>query len=197
MKCITMILLAILTFALLVYLQSGTLVQASHNPQATRLASYNSITPATQKADAPVFATPQDAQEAIQQGILGQIAAKASKPRRNYPSAAQVRNIQDPKMRSIVERGLNLLKAGKAATRWNATQLREYAGQVDQFIKEAEAAKPKGQGPTPQEVCHQALENCNHECRAGGGGYWCFFDCRLEYLACVIGTVTGTTGSIS
>src|SRR5688500_5634109 len=64
-------------------------------------------------ANALLIATPQDAKKAIQQGILGPIALKASSSLRNYPSSAQIRRIGNPRIRKILERGRSLLEAGK------------------------------------------------------------------------------------
>jgi hypothetical protein len=198
MKRITMILIATLTLALLVYAQSRTTVRTSEKAQAARLASDNLITQATQKGtDAPLIATPQDAQKAIQGGILGRIASTANNSLRNYPSLRQIRNIEDPKIRSILERGRNLLEAGKAATRWNATRLSDFASQVDQYTKEAEAVKNSG-GSTPQEDCGAAKDRCVTRCNEKiDPGYWCYFDCRLEYMACLGSTLGGKHPSIS
>jgi len=162
--------------------------------QAARLASDNLITQATQKGtDAPLIATPQDAQKAIQGGILRRIASTANNSLRNYPSLRQIRNIEDPKIRSILERGRNLLEAGKAATRWNATRLSDFASHVDQYTKEAEAVKNSG-GPTPREDCGAAKDRCRNRCDADkDSDYWCYFDCRLEYVVCLGRTLTHLT----
>ena len=199
MKRITMILIATLTLAMLVYAQSRTPVQTPEPAQATRLAADNLITQAPQKrTTGPLIATPQDAQKAIQEGILGQLATKANTSLRNYPSAPKIRNITNPKTRGILERGRNLLETGKAANSWNATQLSGFANQLDQFLKEAEAAvkaaKPNNNGGTSQENCGAAKDRCNQRCHDRDAGYFCFFDCRLEYYTCLAGTIFLTSG---
>ncbi len=134
MKSISLVIA--LALALLVSAHSRTLVQTPEKAQATRLASDNLITQATQKGtDAPLIATPQEAKKAIQEGTLPQIASKASSSLRTYPTSTQVRNIGNPKIRSILERGRKLLEAGKAAKGWNATRLSGFASQVDQYLK--------------------------------------------------------------
>lgn len=182
-----------LALVLLVSAHSRTLVQNPGNAQATRLASDNLISQATQKrADAPLIATPQDAKKAIQEGTLDQIASKASSSLRNYPSSAQIRRIGNPRIRKILERGRSLLEAGETANRWNATRLSGFASQMDQYLKEAEvvanSTKLKNEN-TPTEDCGLAKDRCNQRCHDRDAGYFCFFDCRLEYLVCLAGTI--------
>src|SRR5688500_16122939 len=118
----SIILVIALALSLPVSGHSRTHVQTLAKAQATRPASDSLITQTTQKrAEATLIATPQDAKKAIQEGALDQIALKASSSLRTYPSSAQVRNIRNPKIRSILERGRKLLEAGKAAKGWNAT----------------------------------------------------------------------------
>lgn len=186
-----------LALVLLVSAHSRTLVQNPESAQAARLALDHLISQATQKrTDATLIATPQDAKKAIQEGALDQIALKASSSLRTYPSSAQVRNIGNPKIRSILERGRKLLEAGKAAKGWNATRLIRFASQVDQYLKEAEAAakssKPKD--TTPAEDCGLAKDRCNQRCHDRDAGYFCFLDCRLEYLACLAGSIFKSAG---
>lgn len=195
MKSISLVIVLALVF--LVSAHSRTLVRNPENAQATRLVSDNLISQVTQKrADAPLLITPQDAKKAIQEGALDQIALKASSSLRTYPSSAQVRNIRNPRIRSILERGRKLLEAGKAAKGWNAIRLRLFASQVDQYLKEAEAAaksnKPKE--TTPAEDCGLAKDRCNQRCHDIDGSYFCFLDCRLEYLACLAGSIFKSAG---
>ncbi len=179
LKHITMILIATLTLALLVYAQSGTLV--------------------TQKGTAAQrIATPQDAQKAIQQGILGQLAAKVNTSLKTYPSSTQISKIANPKTRNILEQGRRLLEAGKTTSGWNATQLSNFANQVEQHLKDAEAAvkaaKPNNNGDTPQADCGAAKDKCNQGCHNKDAGYFCFFDCRLEYYVCLAGSLFKGSG---
>jgi hypothetical protein len=177
LKHITLVLIATLTLALLVYAQSRT--------------------PLTQKGTAaPHIATQQDAQKAIQQGVLGQLATKANNSLRSYPSAPQISKVGNSKNRRILERGRSLLEAGKAATSWNATQLTSFANQLDQYLKDAEATvtalKNNGDTDTTDtEKCGLAKDRCNQRCHNKDAGYWCFVDCRLEYLSCLAGTIFG------
>ena len=144
-----------------------------------------------QKVQSPTQSRQQEAQKAIQEGIPRRIATTANNSLRNYPSSTQIRNIGNPKKRSILERGRKLLEAGKAATGWNATQLSDYANQVDQYLKEAQAVARDNNptGGTQQEECGKAKDRCNDRCHARDAGYFCFFDCRLEYLTCLAGTI--------
>ena len=180
MKHITMILIATLSLALLVYAQSRT--------------------PVLQKGtEAQRIATPQDAQKAIQQGILSQLAAKANNSLKSYPSAPRIRNIANSKNRSLLEQGRTLLEAGKAASSWNATQLSNFANQLDLYLKDAEvvAKALKNNGDTtPTEDCGLAKDRCNQRCHNKDAGYWCFVDCRLEYLSCLAGTIFLKSGVV-
>jgi hypothetical protein len=144
-----------------------------------------------QEAQKTIQSREQEAQKAIQKGIPNKIASTANNSLRNYPSPPQIRNIEDPKIRIILERGRKLLEAGKAATRWNATKLSDFAIQVDRYLKEVEAAaksnRPKGN--TPQEDCGAAKDRCNQRCHDRDASYFCFLDCRFEYAACLAGTI--------
>lgn len=196
MKSISLVI--VLALVLLVSAHSRTLVQNPENAQATRLVSDNLISHVTQKrADAPLLVTPQDAKKAIQQGILGRIASKASNSLRTYPSSLQIRKIGDPRIREILARGRSLLEAGKTANRWNATRLRGFASQMDQYLKEAEvvanSTKLKNEN-TPAEDCGFAKDRCNQRCHDIDGSYFCFLDCRLEYLACLAGSIFKSAG---
>jgi hypothetical protein len=192
MKRITMILMATLMLAVLVYAQSRTAVQPAASVPAAP-SSTASKTQAAQKGTvAPLTATPQEAQKAIQRGILSRVAATANKSLKTYPSPSQIGKVADSKIRSTLERGRKLLETGKTATTWNATQLSGFASQVDQNLKEVEAtakALKNNGGTTPQEDCGAAKDRCNQKCHDNDGGYFCFVDCRWEYLACLIGSV--------
>jgi hypothetical protein len=145
---------------------------------------------ATGGANASLIATPQDAKRAIQEGILGSIASKARSSLRNYPSPAQIRRIGNPKIRNVLERGRNLLEAAKSANRWNPTRLSGFASQVDQYLKEAEAAANSSKPMREQrEDCAATKDKCNQGCHDRDAGYFCFFDCRLNYLICLAGTI--------
>lgn len=154
---------------------------------------------ATGSADALLMATPQDAKKAIQEGILGPIASKASNSLKNYPSSTQIRRIGNPRIRNILERGRNLLEAGKSANRWSATRLSGFASQMDRYLKEAEAvansAKLKNEN-TPREDCAATKDKCNQGCHDRGAGYFCFFDCRLNYLICLAGTIFNSSSTL-
>ena len=154
---------------------------------------------ATGSADALLIATPQDAKKAIQQGILGPIASKASNSLRSYPSSLQIRKIGNPRIRKILARGRNLLEAGTAAKGWNATRLSGFASQLDQYLKEAEAVvnstKLKNEN-TPREDCAATKDKCNQGCHDRDAGYFCFFDCRLNYLICLAGTLFNTSSTL-
>jgi len=190
MKRVTVILVATLIAAPLVLARHGHALETREDITG-RVASLNLIQ--QRRAEAKVIVTTQDAQKAIDEGILNQITSKTNELLKDSPSAAKVKAVKDLKRRSIVERGLKLLKYGRTANAWNAAQLRNFSGQIDQFITDAEAvAKPVSSGPTPQEDCAAAKDRCNEKCHATGGGYFCFVDCRLEYVACLISTVMGT-----
>ena len=196
MKSISLVIA--LALVLLVSAHSRTLVQNPENAQATRLASDHLISQATQKrTNALRIATPQDAKKAIQEGILGPIASKANNSLKNYPSSAQIRRIGNPRIRKILERGRSLLAVGKAAKGWNATRLSGFASQVDQYLIEAEAVanstKLKNEN-TPTEDCGLAKDRCNQRCHDQDANYFCFLDCRLEYLACLAGSIFKSAG---
>lgn len=143
-----------------------------------------------QKAQTTTQSKQQEAQKAIQEGALGRIASTANNSLRRYPSSPQIRNIRNPKIQSVLERGRKLLEAGKAATGWNAAQLSDYANQVDRYLKEAEAvALDNNTGGTKQEECGRAKDRCRDSCDAQDAGYFCYFDCRLEYMVCLGGTI--------
>lgn len=152
---------------------------------------------ATGSADALRIATPHDARKAIQEGILGPLASKANNSLKNYPSSAQIRRIGNPRIRKILERGRSLLEVGKAAKGWNATRLSWFARQVDQYLIDAEAVanstKLKNEN-TPAEDCGLAKDRCNQRCHDRDAGYFCFLDCRLEYLACLAGSIFKSAG---
>ena len=144
-----------------------------------------------QKAQTTTQSRQLEAQKAIQEGALGRIASTANNSLRRYPSSPQIRNIRNPKIQSVLERGRKLLEGGKAATGWSAAQLSDYVNQVDRYLKEAEAVALDNSptGGTKQEECGKAKDRCNAACHARDAGYFCFFDCRLEYLVCLGGTI--------
>jgi hypothetical protein len=54
--------------------------------------------------------------------------------------------------------------------------------------------------PSPMEILLRkktgaAKDKCNARCHARDAGYFCFFDCRLEYIACLAGTLFKAGGS--
>jgi hypothetical protein len=42
---------------------------------------------------------------------------------------------------------------------------------------------------TPQSTCGDAKRDCVNGCDNEDAGYFCYFDCRLEYVTCLIGSV--------
>ncbi len=122
-----------------------------------------------------------DAQRAIENGILGRIAALANNTLKKLPSTSPFKNA-NPRERIYLEKGRKLLEAGKSATRWNATQLINYANQLERYEAEAGANVSK----TVQEACGKAKDRCYRQCHANKDHIGCFLDCRFEYLACLI-----------
>jgi hypothetical protein len=42
--------------------------------------------------------------------------------------------------------------------------------------------------------CTSEKESCRQDCNAADGGYFCYFDCRLSYMACLASCITGGGG---
>jgi hypothetical protein len=180
---VTLLLVAGLTLPALSAFSFQSKAQESKDRSAKKVEIRDQRAPkAPQGDDAAQTAKHQiGAQRAIQNGILGRIAAKANHTLKKLPSASPFRNA-NPRDRIYLEKGRKLLEAGKSATRWNATQLINYAYQLEQYEAEARANVSK----TAQEKCGDAKDSCNRKCHANDDGYFCFLDCRLEYVTCLI-----------
>jgi hypothetical protein len=68
-----------------------------------------------------------------------------------------------------------------------------YASEV---IAKAQPGGPGG-GESPSARCNREKNQCRDNCDNEDAGYWCYFDCRLTYMACLARTITrGSGGSI-
>jgi hypothetical protein len=118
---------------------------------------------APQGADAALIAKRESvAQQAIQKGMLGRIAATANNALRNFPNPSQFKNVNSER-RNYLEQIRKLLNTGKSASKWNAAQLASFADQVDKI--KAKAVQLNNDG--------------------GGGGKTCVTRCRDEYNKCM------------
>jgi hypothetical protein len=48
-----------------------------------------------------------------------------------------------------------------------------------------------GGGESCTARCNREKNQCTQSCNDSDGSYWCFFDCRLTYMACLAGCITG------
>ena len=54
-----------------------------------------------------------------------------------------------------------------------------------------------GAGKSCTAKCTDEKESCRQGCDASDGGYFCYFDCRLSYMACLAGCIThGISGGV-
>ncbi len=179
-KHLNLIVAACLTLALLVTAFSRT-------PDQTK-------DPNTQT---PILSNEQDAQKAIQNGELTRLVTTSNQLLKDYPTTAQINKIDDPKVRSIAERGRKLLEAGKSATRWNARQLSDYSGQLQQHTQDAAKVKGTTVGNVVCGITCGLKENsCKNNCIFGTATEIsnCKFFCAVNGLICSMGCKTGTKG---
>src|SRR5687767_2978060 len=55
-----------------------------------------------------------------------------------------------------------------------------------------------GGGQSCTSRCTSEKESCRQGCDAADAGYFCYFDCRLSYMACLAGCITvGGGGGIA
>lgn len=47
-----------------------------------------------------------------------------------------------------------------------------------------------GESPSCTAKCTTEKETCRQNCDNADGGYFCYFDCRLSYMACLAGCIT-------
>lgn len=52
-----------------------------------------------------------------------------------------------------------------------------------------------GGGPSCTSRCTSEKEQCRQSCDNADGGYFCYFDCRLSYMACLASCIFGGRGS--
>ncbi len=145
----------------------------------------------------PTLSKEQDAQKAIQNGELTRLVAASNKLLKDYPTTTQIDKIDDPKIRSIVERGRKLLEAGKSANGWNARQLSDYSGQLQQHTQDAAKAKGTTVGNVVCGITCGLKENsCKNGCIFGTATEIsnCKFFCAVNGLICSMGCKTGTKG---
>lgn len=142
----------------------------------------------------PALSKEQDAQKAIQNGELSRIVDASNKLLKDYPTTTQINKIDDSKIRSLVERGRKLLEAGKSATDWNARQLSDYSGQLQQHTQDA--AKPTGtivKELACRTTCSLRENSCKNNCVFGTAVEIsnCKFFCAVNGLLCSTGCNKG------
>jgi len=79
----------------------------------------------------------------------------------------------------------------EARTRFDALKLSD-AGST--YVSELQPPGGGG-GESDSARCNREKDECNDRCHSSNGGYFCFFDCRLTYIACLAGTITHIGGS--
>lgn len=68
---------------------------------------------------------------------------------------------------------------------WNANDIASYGRALELVEATFEFAAPK----SPTRTCGEEKNLCVEKCDIKDGGYFCYFDCRLEYVTCLAGTV--------
>jgi hypothetical protein len=86
----------------------------------------------------------------------------------------------------------SLLAEFTLATNWDRRDAESYERTLD-FAEVAleyatDATKPST-AATKASECGSAKRVCNEECHATDGGYFCFVDCRLEYITCLASVI--------
>lgn len=145
----------------------------------------------------PTPSKEQDAQKAIQNGELNRIMATCNQLLKDYPTTTQINKIDDSKIRSIMERGRKLLDAGKSANGWNARQLSDYSGQLQQYTQDAAKVKGNTVGKLVCGInCGLKENSCKNGCVFGTATEIssCKFYCAVNGLICSMGCKSGTKG---
>ena len=78
------------------------------------------------------------------------------------------------------------------ANSWDKEEAASYARVLDfaeVALELASSSMPPGTAEAKPAECGYAKKVCIEECRSEDGGYFCFFDCRLEYFTCLAGTI--------
>lgn len=142
----------------------------------------------------PTLSKEQDAQKAIQNGELTRIVTASNKLLKDYPTTTQINKIEDSKIRSMMERGRKLLEAGKSATRWNAGQLGDYSGQLQQYTQDAAKTVGTIMGEIAcRSSCSLKENSCKNSCVFGTAAEIssCKFYCAVTGLLCSTGCNKG------
>jgi hypothetical protein len=126
--------------------------------------------------------TPSRQPDAPTDGSLQRIAATANAALKNYPTTAQVKELDDPQARRLLERGRKLLEAGQAAAGWNTARLNHQADQVEQFVKEAKAFQAtKSTTGFCVPGCDGQKTQCQKLCNGSVG---CVIQCGYKWIEC-------------
>lgn len=115
-------------------------------------------------------------------GSLQRVAATANVALKNYPTAAQVKELDDPQARRLLERGRKLLEAGQAAAGWNTARLINQADQVEQFVKDAKAFQST---KSTTNFCVPGCDGQKTQCQKFcNGSVGCLIQCNYKWIEC-------------
>ena len=122
---------------------------------------------------------------AIKRRIAKRAATLGAELPSELPSAEQ-------KLANLLSATRVLMAECALANSWDKAEAASYAGALDfaeVAFELATSAAGTGAAETKASECGSAKRVCNEECHATGGGYFCFVDCRLEYITCLASVV--------
>ena len=144
-----------------------------------------------QKAQTLTQSKRDEAQKAIQKGILGRIASSANNSLRKFPSPSQLRNVNTER-RNYLEQVRKLLEEGKSASKWNADQLGSFADRVASLKDKAVHLDNSGGGggKTCVTSCKDEYNKCleENDCEYSFICICCV-PCSLQYMGCIAGCI--------
>jgi hypothetical protein len=118
--------------------------------------------------------------------IKQSIAKKAAVLCASLPDEVSCKNMADQKLASLLSATRSLMAECTLANNWDRAEAASY----DRALALAEVAFEFATSAERDAAgCGRAKTVCREQCDVEDGGYFCYFDCRLEYVTCLASVV--------
>ena len=120
--------------------------------------------------------------------IKQSIAKKAAVLCASLPDEVSCTNMDDQRLASLLSATRSLMAECTLANNWDRADALSY----DRALALAEVAFEFATAERDAAGCGAAKKVCREQCDFEDGGYFCYFDCRLEYVTCLASVVVGS-----
>lgn len=120
--------------------------------------------------------------------VKQRIAKKAAVLCASLPDELTCKNLSDQKAAKFLSAMRDFAAECTLAGNWGRDEAASY-GRTLELVEAAFDLNSFAEATAAG--CGDAKRTCVLRCDIDDGGYFCYFDCRLEYMACLVGTLLG------